>query len=162
MTKKAIRKVTRSLRSCRGSAYIFTCIVIMAAAMFMSLLWLYTSCINIVRGNKTFVGQKLDAYLSKYMVEHADLMVYGDEIYSRIDSEELKKGALKFIGAEDGKEVTTSSGAVMKNCTAEYVSGEQFGVRVSYELLIPVSFLGQDFGKMKVPVKVRSRVIFKN
>ncbi len=157
-----MRRIYKRLKSKRGSGYVFSCVIIIVMAMILSFLWLYVSCINVVRGNKTYVSQKLDAYLTKYMVEHADLMTYGNEIYGHIDSSGLKQGALKVIGAENGNEVKTSSESVMKDFNADYLSGAHFGVKVTYELLIPIRFAGKDVGKLKVPIRIKSRVVYKN
>ncbi len=151
-------KLLKKIHNNKGSTHVFTCIIIMAFAMLISLLWLYASCVGIVRGNRTYVSQRLDAYLSLYMRDHTELMVYGNEVYDHIDGNSLKNGAISYIGADSG-EMTTKTGSVMKDIKAEYISGEQFGVKLTYDLYIPVSFLGHEFNRIKVHMKVRSRAV---
>lgn len=153
------REKSSIIRNRHGTGYVFACVLIIAISMLISLLLLYSSCVNKVRGNKTYVSQTLDAYMSRYMMEHTKLMVYGDEIYSYIDVSELKQGALNAIGVGDGDKVTTSQGLTMSGIVAEYISGEQVGVKLSYDLFLPVRFLGIDFDNIKVKMSVRSRIV---
>lgn len=151
------------IRDSRGSAYIFTCVLVLVIAAIGSMAIRYYSLINLTNKSKEMMEQKLDAFISLYSIEKMAVIRLGDGFDGEIDKAELVRGAYEALGSDrTAKSLELVFGETklqIRNLVITARTGNRVGVEAEYEIVLPISLIGGGSITARIPVRVRSGLV---
>lgn len=160
--KTAVRLKT-VVRSRTGNGYIFTCVLILAIAMVLTVTLKYTSVIRLADKSRTVVREHVESYLTQYSIDNYRKLRTGSRL-ENADVNAVKSGVTGSLGV-DGAETELVIGAYsyrLKNIVVAVAQADHVSVTVSYTIGIPVRLLGESRITCSIPLEVTCRLVSKN
>ena len=156
-------RIKRVISSKKGEAYIYVCVLVIFICALMSVVILYMGLMAQVQIQKRDVKMKLDSCISEYAVEAFDSIKQGESLDRVIDLNKLKQNAYSDLGFSSyAQSITYPNGnCEMSRPTVTALSGNGFGLTVSYTVSFPVKWGGKRFADLTVPITVTSYYKFK-
>ena len=156
-------KVRNKLTSNSGESYIYLCVIVVFISMLLSVVILYMSLTVQVQMQKRDVKNKLDSYVSEYSTQVFDAIKQGENYADHINWTDFEKQALVSLGF-DHDAVTVydyPNGTAMTRPVVTVLKGNGFGIAVYYQAVLPVTWNGQTYSQLVVPITVSSYYKFK-
>ena len=153
----------RALRNNKGESYIYLCVIVIFITMLVSVLILYMGITSQVQTQKRDTKAKLDGYISDYSVEIFNALKQGQNFTEYIDWNELEAGAMSAVGFpnDTDSEYVYKNAIRMSRPETELLSGNGFGVKISYIAYFPIEWNGTKYADLQIPVNITSYYKFK-
>lgn len=151
------------LKDKKGESYIYLCVIIIFISMLVSVLILYMGLTAQVQAQKRDTKAKLDGFISDYSVEMFNSLKQGQYFAEYIDWGELEAGAMRAVGFPNNTdtEYIYKNGVRMERPEIVTLSGNGFGVKISYTACFPIEWNGTRYADLRIPVTVTSYYKFK-
>lgn len=156
------REMTGKLKDKSGVSYILTCVIILVSVSLIFIALEYAHIYHIARTQKEEMQLKLDSYITGVAVNNYDALKQGDVYGAKLNTNEICEGALTVLGfpptqvvpyIESGNEEYSYT---IRQPHVDYLYNDSFGVRVTYEILIPFEMWNQKIADITIPVEIVS------
>ena len=153
----------RVISSKKGESYIYVCVLVIFICTLVLAVIMYMGLMAQVQIQKRDVKMKLDSCISEYAVGAFDSIKQGESLDRVIDLNKLKQNAYSDLGFSSyAQSITYPNGnCEMSRPTITTLSGNGFGLTVSYTVSFPVKWGGKSFADLTVPITVTSYYKFK-
>ena len=146
-----------ALKSKKGEAYIYLCVIVLFMSLLLSVLVLYMGLTAQVKAQKRECQRRLDSYITAYSIEVFDALKQGDSYEKYIVWNELMAGVLPALGFNEDNELIYENGScTLSDPEVTLLRGEGFGITVQYVAKYPVVWGGKSYGELTVPITVIS------
>ena len=157
----------RLLTSKAGMSHVKTAVLVLAAAMVFSVVFLYTSIMTIVQASRDQTRRVLDDFVMHNSIGIFDHLKNGDDLSEDLDtlfyrSEICSAFSLDISG--DSLYAVSDQGSVeyvISHPQVDYEVQNTLQLRASYDLTIPIRFAGNRLFDLKIPIVVKSYYVLK-
>ena len=150
------------MRNTKGFSTVVVCVIVLAMCMFLAVLVEYGAMYNCAEAEKTEAQLKLDSLATSYAVEKYDALKQGKVYDSYLNQDELVSKAYEAL---DFKSAATTERLMQKGSLTysvqrpqiRYLSTGEFGVEVTFDVIVPFTVVGQTVTDIAIPVKLVSK-----
>ena len=148
----------RVLQNKRGMAYVLTCVIVLVVMMLLSVLFQYRYVYSAIREQRDEAQMQLDSVILKSAMENYDALKRGSTYREYIDYAKLEQDAYVALGfADTDAEWLEEHPYIMSRPQIAPITEGGFGLTVTYNLEIDFFVLGEDYGKITVPITLTSK-----
>ena len=148
----------KALRNKNGMAYVLTCVIVLVAMMMVSVLFQYRYVYSVIDTQRDTAQTQLDSVVMKSAVENYDALKRGSTYRGYIDYAKLGQDAYVALGfADTDAEWLEEHPYIMSRPQITPITEGGFGLTVTYNLEINFFVLGEDYGKITVPITLTSK-----
>ena len=148
----------RVLQNKRGMAYVLTCVIVLVVMMLLSVLFQYRYVYSAIREQRDEAQMQLDSVILKSAMENYDALKRGSTYRGYIDYAKLEQDAYVALGfADTDAEWLEEHPYIMSRPQITPITEGGFGLTVTYNLEIDFFVLGEDYGKISVPITLTSK-----
>lgn len=158
-----LKKIKQTVSNRKGESYIYVCVLVLFISALVSAVIMYMGLMAQVQIQKRDVQMKLDNCVAEYAIEAFDAVKQGESLDRVIDLDKLKQNAYTELGFNVYTQSITypNGNCRMSRPTFTTLSGDGFGLTVSYTVSFPVKWGGRTFADLTVPITVTSYYKFK-
>ena len=144
------------LHNKKGFSYVLVCVYILILMMLVAVAMQYAYIYHVAREQQNETQLKLDSYVTRYAVSKYDALKQGEPWDDYIDRNDLVDGAYDTLGFSSvGPQSLTVAGAyTFLRASIQAVTGDAFGVKASYEIIIPFVLFEREIMQINVPVEL--------
>lgn len=147
------------LKNKKGIAYIWVCVIVIFIAALLSVIVLYMGLTAQVQIQKRDVQKKLDGYVAQYATESFDAIKQGSKYADHMDYTAFANGVCPFLGFSS--DTVTEYEYENGNCSmtrpaVTVLKGDGFGLTLRYTAIFPITWNGNTYSNLEVPVTVSS------
>ena len=140
----------------KGFSYVLTCVCILVVMMLVAVAMQYAFIYHIAREQQNETQLKLDSYVTRYAVSKYDALKQGEPWDDYIDRDDLVDGAYDTLGFSNAgtQSVMIDGECTFFRPTIQAVTGDAFGVKASYEIIIPFVLFEREIAQIRVPIEL--------
>lgn len=150
-----------------GMSHVKTAVLVLAAAMVFSTVFLYANLMTIIQASRDQTQRVLDDYIMHNSIEIYDALKNGEDISEELDelfykSEIFSAFSLDISG--DSLYAVSEAGElqyVISKPHVDYEVQNTLKLNASYNLSIPIRFAGKRLFDLELPVTVKSYYVLK-
>jgi hypothetical protein len=155
------------LSSRRGSSYVTACVVVLALAMILSVVFFYAATVSTIETTKDNTKRVLDSYVMKNSILIYNSIKQGSDFTEDIEKNFYISSISSELSLDYGQNylyTLDADGGVVYRMTlpdVEYEADNTLQLKASYDLEVPVRFAGETLFWFTVPLTVRSSLTLK-
>ena len=154
-------------RSTKGVGYIMPCVIAVVIVMILSVVLFYAQCMTIIQTTKADTERVLESFIMKNSIDIYDSIKQGHDFteefnekyyFSQMNSELSLDYSRKYLYNYD------ANGEIvyyMTNPNVTYQIDKTLKLKVSYTVMIPVTFAGERLFDLEIPIIITRSLTLK-
>ena len=152
------------MRNKNGFSTIVVCVIVLILCMILAILIEYAAIYNCAENEKAEAQLKLDSLVTSYAVDKYNALKQGKAYSQYLNQSELIAKAYEALdfGSASIRERVISKGSLtytIQRPEIRYLSDGQFGVKASFDVIVPFTVFGKTVGEVIIPIAIISKYI---
>ncbi len=150
------------MKNRKGISTVLVCVIVLIISMLLAVIIEYGAIYNCAESEKNEAQLRLDSLVTSYAVEKYDGLKQGKAYDDYLNREELIRKAyeaLDFSNASINEIAITkvSMKYSIQRPTITYLSGGQFGIETSFDVIVPFEMFGHRVADIRIPILIVSK-----
>ena len=155
------------LKDTRGGGYFTPCVITIVIAMILSAVLFYAQCMTIIQTTRADTERVLESFIMKNSIDIYNSIKQGHDFTEDFDENFYISQTSSELSLDSSKNRLYNYGAdgeivySMTNPNVTYKVDKALKLKVSYTVMIPVTFAGRRLFYMRVPLTVTRSLTLK-
>lgn len=146
----------------KGVSTVLVCVIVFVVCMLLAVIIEYGAIYNCAESEKTEAQLRLDSIITSYAVEKYNALKQGKAYDDYLSQEELIRKAYEALDFSNAsiKEIAITKGSMkysIQRPTITYLSGGQFGIETSFDVIVPFEVFGRRVADIRIPILIVSK-----
>lgn len=146
----------------KGVSTVLVCVIVLVVCMLLAVIIEYGAIYNCAESEKTEAQLRLDSIITSYAVEKYNALKQGKAYDDYLNRDELINKAYEELGFSNASinEIMIVKGSMnysIQRPTISYLSGGQFGIETSFDVIVPFEVFGHRVADIRIPIMIVSK-----